>query len=166
MMNKLGELLTRHRNAFLLLLLTITLALGSLRQQPATPATVDIPVTAVSSQATTPLEAYRLQRDQETLRDMAALEALIAQPLLEASTREDAATRLQEIVDQRQAQSALEGALANSSLGPCVVVIAGDSLTLVTAKTDIAKKDSALVLTLAAAHTDVKPENIRIMTAK
>ena len=166
MMNKLGELLTRHRNAFLILLLTITLALGSLRQQPATPATVDIPVTAVSSQATTPLEAYRLQRDQDTLRDMAALEALVAQPLLETSTREDAAAHLQQIVDQRQAQSALEGALTNSSLGPCVVVIAGDSLTLVTAKTDITKKDSALVLTLAAAHTDVKPENIRIMTAK
>ena len=166
MMNKLGELLTRHRNAFLILLLTITLALGSLRQQPTTQATVDIPVTATAAQATTPLEAYHLQRDQDTLRDMAALEALVAQPLLEASTREDAAARLQQIVDQRQAQSALEGALANSSLGPCVVVIAGDSLTLVTAKTDITKKDSALVLTLAAAHTDVKPENIRIMTAK
>ena len=166
MMNKLGELLTRHRNAFLILLLTITLALGSLRQQPTTQATVDIPVTATAVQATTPLEAYRLQRDQDTLRDMAALESLIAQPLLEASTREDAAARLQQIVDQRQAQSALEGALTNSSLGPCVVVIAGDSLTLVTAKDDITKKDSALVLTLAAAHTDVKPENIRIMTAK
>ena len=164
-MNKLGELLTKHRNAFLILLLAATLALSSLTGQPAAPATVDIPVTEVAAAPVSVLQAYRMQRDQEALSDIAALEALIAQPLLEASTREDAAARLQEIIDCRQAQSAVEGALVSSSLGPCVAVLSNGSLTIVTEKAEITKKDSALVLTLAAAHTGVGPENIRIITA-
>ena len=165
-MSKLGELLTKHRNAFLLVLLVTTLAVSSLTGQPASPATVDIPVTEVAAKPLGALQAYRLQRDQEALKDIAALEALIAQPLLEASTREDAADRLQEIIDCRQAQSAMEGALVSSSLGPCVAVLSNSSLTIVTEKAEITSKDSTMVLTLAAAHTGVKPENIRIITAK
>lgn len=164
-MNKLGELLTKHRNAFLLVLLVTTLAVSSLTGQPAVPATVDIPVTEAAAAPVSALQAYRMQRDQEALSDIAALEALIAQPLLDASTREDAAARLQEIIDCRQAQSAMEGALVSSSLGPCVAVLSNGSLTIVTEKAEITGKDSALVLTLAAAHTGVKPENIRIITA-
>lgn len=163
-MNKLGVLLTRHRNAFLLTLLATTLALSSLAGQPSPPATVDIPVTEAAAAPVSALEAYRLQRDQDTLADIAALEELIAQPLLDASTRENAAGRLQEIIDCRQAQSALEGALVSSSLAPCVAVIAENCLTIVTEKADITSRDSALILTLAAAHASVKPENIRIIT--
>lgn len=165
-MTKLGELLTKHRNIFLIVLLVTTLALSSLASQPASSVTVDIPVTQTAAAPFNPLQAYRMQRDQEALADIAALEALVAQPLLEASTREDAADRLQEIIDCRRAQSAMEGALVSSSLGPCVAVLEGGSLTIVTEKTDVTSKDSALVLTLAAAHTGVKPENIRIITAK
>ena len=164
-MNKLGDLLTKHRNAFLILLLAATLAVSSLSGQPDTPSTVNIPVTEIATAPVSALEAYRLQRDQEARDDITALEALIAQPLLEASTREDAADRLQEIIDCRQAQSAMEGALVSSSLGPCVAVLANGSLTIVTEKAEVTQKDSALVLTLAAAHTGVKPENIRIITA-
>ena len=163
-MNKLGVLLTRHRNAFLLTLLATTLALSSLAGQPSPPATVYIPVTEAAAAPVSALEAYRLQRDQDTLADIAALEELIAQPLLDASTRENAADRLQEIIDCRQAQSALEGALVSSSLAPCVAVIAENCLTIVTEKADITSRDSALILTLAAAHASVKPENIRIIT--
>ena len=163
-MNTLGTLLARHRNAFLLMLLITALAFSSLAGQSSTPATVDIPVIGAAASALSPLQAYRLQRDEDALADIAALEALIAQPLLDTATREDAATRLQGIIDCRQAQSALEGALVSSSLAPCVAVIAGDSLTIVTEKAVITERDSALVLTLAAAHAGVKPENIRIIT--
>ena len=165
-MTKLGELLTKHRNVFLIVLLVTTLALSSLASQPVSSVTVDIPVTQTAAAPLNPLQAYRMQRDQDALADIAALEALVAQPLLEASTREDAADRLQEIIDCRRAQSAMEGALVSSSLGPCIAVLEGGSLTIVTEKTDVTSKDSALVLTLAAAHTGVKPENIRIITAK
>lgn len=164
-MNRLGELLSKHRNAFLLMLLAAALALSSHAGQPAVPVTVDIPVMETAASPVSPLQSYRLQRDQETLADIAALEALISQPLLDASTREDAADRLQEIIDRRQAQNAMEGALVSSSLAPCVAVLANGSLTIVTQKADISSKDSALVLTLAAAHTGVSPENIKIITA-
>ncbi|MBE5810290.1 MAG: SpoIIIAH-like family protein [Clostridiales bacterium] len=163
-MNKLGILLTKHRHAFLLTLLVSALAISSLARQPSPPATVEIPVTEAAAASVSALEAYRLQRDQDTMADIAALEALIAQPLLDTATREDAADRLQEIIDCRQAQSALEGALVSSSLAPCVAVISGGSLTIVTEKADITSRDSSLILTLAAAHAGISPENIRIMT--
>lgn len=165
-MMKAGEFLTKHRNAFLLALLTATLAISACAsQERAATATVDIPITEVAAQALSPLESYRQTRDQEALSDIAALEKLIAQVTLDEDTREAAADRLQEIIDCRQAQSALEGALVSSSLYPCAAVVAGGSVTIVTEKSAVTEKDSALVMTLAAAHAGASPENVRIITA-
>ena len=168
-MNKLGELLTKHRNTFLLGLLTTTLIVSGYANRQrvtAASATVSIPVTETAASPQSPLESCRQQRDQEALRDMAALEALVNQPLLDDPTREAAADRLQGIVDARQAQTALESAMVGSSLSPCVAVISGGNVTIVTEKSAVTDKDSALVLTLATAHTGVKPENVRIITAE
>lgn len=157
----------KHRNLFLILLLVTTLAIGAnaSRDQLHSP-TVEIPVMAVTSPTLSPLESYRQQRDQQTLTDIAALEKLIAQSTLDTDTKEDAAVRLQAMIAARQAQSALEGSLCGSSLAPCVAVLAGDALTIVTEKADINKKDTTLVLTLAAAHAGIRPENVRIITAE
>lgn len=168
-MIKLGDMLTKHRNLFLFSLLVTTLAVsGAANYQRLQhhPATVDIPVTEAAAQPLSALESYRQQRNQEALADIAALEKLIAQTTLDEVTREAAAERLQEIIDCRQAQSAMEGALAGSSLSPCVAVVAGGCVTIVTEKSTITDKDSALVMTLAAAYTGAAPENIRIITAK
>jgi len=168
-MIKSGEWLVRHRNAFLLALLITTLAVSGYANHEngrAASATVNIPVTETSAKQLSPLESYRLTRDQETLADIDALETLISQAALDPSTREAAAERLQEIIDCRQAQSAMEGALTNSSLAPCVAVVSGGSVTIVTEKTSITDKDSALVFTLASAHAGVLPAKVRIITAK
>lgn len=168
-MRKAGELLTRYRNLFLFALLLSTLVVSGAANRErlqAASVTVDIPVTEVSAQPMNPLEAYRQQRDQESLSDIAALESLCAQTALDDATREDAADQLQEIIANRQAQSALEGALTGSSLHPCVAVVSGGSVTVVTEKTTVTDRDSALVLTLAAAHAGAAPENVRIITAK
>lgn len=167
-MKKLIDLLPKHRNLFLLVLLGATLIAGTVNQERLRSAvpTVEIPVVATSAQALSPMEQYRHQRDTDTLADIAALEKLIAQVTLDASTRDAAAEKLQAIIDARQAQSALEGALSNSSLGPCVAVLAGEALTIVTGKSTISEKDSAMVLTLAAAHAGIRPENVRIITAE
>lgn len=168
-MKKLGEMLTKHRNIFLLALLITTLAISGAanreRLQTAS-TTVNIPVTETAAQPLGALEAYRRQRDQDALSDIAALEKLVAQPALDESTREAAAAQLQTVIGSRQAQSAMEGALAGSSLHPCVAVVAGGSVTIVTEKRTVTKKDSALVMTLAEAHAGVSPENIRIITAE
>lgn len=169
MMKKLGEMLTKHRNFFLLTLLTATLAVSAAANQErlrAASVTVDIPVMATSSVALSPLESYRQQRDQSALADIAALEKFIAQSTLDEQTRSNAADRLSAMIEARQAQTSLEGALLNSSLSPCVAVVAGDAVTIVTGKTTITDKDTALVLTLAEAHTGVKPQNVRIITAE
>ena len=168
-MNRLGELLTKHRNAFLLFLLVATLVVSGYanqRQAQTASATVDIPVTAVSAPPLSALETYRQQRDQESLADVAALEKLVAHSTLDEVTREAAAAQLQAIIDARQGQSALEGALTGSSLSPCVAVVSGGSVTIVTEKSAVTDKDTALVLTLAAAHIGAKPEDVRIITAK
>lgn len=167
-MRRLGDMLTRHRNIFLAALLGTTLILSGYanheRRQDSASA-VDIPILEAAAQQLSPLEAYRYQRDQDALSDIDALEALIAQPTLDKSTREAAAAQLQEIIDNRQAQSGMEGALLNSSLSPCVVVVSGGSVTIVTEKTNVTDKDSALVLTLTAAHVGASPERVRIITA-
>ena len=168
-MNQLGQWLTTHRNAFLLGLLTLTLVVsGYANQQRVTAAssTVSIPVMETATQPLSPLESCRQQRDQEALRDMAALETLINQPLLDEATREASADQLAALVSNRQAQSALESALSGSSLHPCVAVVSNESVTIVTEKSAVTDKDSALVLTLAAAHAGVSPENVRIITAE
>lgn len=167
-MSNIGEMLTRHRNLFLLALLITTLAVSgyaSRQRLQEKAATVDIPVTETVAQPQSALDRYRQQRDQEALSDIAALERLIAQATLDEPTREAAAAQLQEIIDNRQAQSALEGALSGSSLYPCAAVVSGGSVTIVTQKSTVTDKDSALVMTLAAAHAGVAPENVRIITA-
>lgn len=165
---KIGEMLTRHRNTFLLALLTATLAVGALTHQDRMDAvpTVSIPVTQTAARRLSPLEEYRVSRDRQAEADMAALERLCHAEQLDQATRQSAADRLQEIVSNHQAQSALEGALAQSSLYPCVAVVAGGCVTIVTEKTVITEKDSALVLTLCAAHAGIQPENVRIITAE
>ncbi len=165
---KIGELLTRHRNTFLLALLTSTLAVGSLTHQDRADAvpTVSIPVTETAAARLSPLEEFRINRDRQAEADMAALERLCHAEQLDQATRKSAADRLQEIVSNRQAQSTLEGALAQSSLYPCAAVVEGGCVTIVTEKTVITEKDSALVLTLCNAHAGVKPENVRIITAE
>ena len=167
-MKKPGEMLAKHRNTFLLALLVATLVVsGYVNQQEARTAsvTVSIPVTEAAASALSPLESYRQQRDRQSQDDIAALERLIAQPSLDKATREAAADRLQELIGARQAQAAMEGALLSSSLSPCAAVVAGGSVTIVTEKNDVTDRDSALVMTLAAAHAGVKPENVRIITA-
>lgn len=168
-MKKLGDLLTRHRNLFLLLLLLSTLAVSSVanreRLEEAS-ATVHIPVTSAVPGTVSRLESYRQARDETYQSDLTALEALCAQSDLDERTREDAAARMQVLIDCRQGQNALEGALLNSSLSPCVAVVAGGSVTIVTEKSAITQADSALVMTLAKAHVDVAPECVRIITAE
>ena len=69
-----------------------------------------------------------------------------------------------EMAANREYQQALETALASTALAPCAAVVSGGSVTIITGKTDISPQDSALVLTLAAAHAGAKPSDVRILT--
>ena len=168
-MKHMGEMLTQHKNAFLLGLLLTTLIVSGYANRErllAASATVEIPVTDAAAKSLNALDAYRMQRDQDTRSDISALEKLCALGTLDEKTRQDAAEQLQEMIDNRKTQSALEGALTGSSLYPCIAVVSGRNVTIVTEKDSITEKDSALVLTLAQAHAGASPENVRIITTK
>ena len=166
-MKIIGELLTRHKNTFLVVLLVSTLALGSRTGSDRAKAiTVDIPVTETASVTLSALESFRQQRDQALRADITALEKLIVQETLDEETRQQAADMLQGIVGARQIQTAIEGALTCSSLYPCAAVYQGGILTLVTEKGNVTERDAALVMTLANEHGGVAPENVRIICGK
>lgn len=158
--------LHKHRNFLLITLLTATLAasyLARTRQQDVP--TVSIPITQVTPAAQSPLEIYRTRRDDAALEDMAALQALCDQEQLDPQTRADAAARLTRMVDLRQKQSALEGALTGSGVYPCVAVVEEGSVTIVTEKKTLTEGESALLLTMAKAHADADPAGVRVITA-
>ena len=166
-MSRLCEILTRHHNLLLVLLLVITMIISSAsNQNRVESASVEIPVTETFSEASNAMELYRRQRDKKTQENRSSLELLCAQGNLDLRTREDASAKLQSLVEYNQAQTAMEGALLNSSLYPCIAVVTENSVTIVTEKTAITERDSALVMSLAAIHTSASPDNIRIITAE
>lgn len=166
-MKMIGELLTRHRNTFLLVLLASTLILGSrVNSGQNDSVTVEIPVTATAAQSLSPLEVFRQQREQTVRADISTLERLIAQEKVDAKTRQEAASKLQEIIHARQIQSAIEGALTCSSLYPCTAVYQGGILTVVTEKSTVTERDTALVITLAKEHGGISPEDLHIICGK
>lgn len=166
-MSRLGDLLTQHRNTFLVALLIVTLILGShARSNDSAAAMVNIPVTETAAASVSALEIFRQQRDQAARADIAALERLIAQGDVDDKTRTDAAERLQGIIDTRQVQTAIEGALTGSSLYPCAAVLQGGILSIVTEKSTVTDRDAALVMSLAADHGGIAPEDVRIICGK
>ena len=161
--------LKRYRNALLMALMMATLAVSYFvhqEQLQQASATVSLPVEQVKQAGTSRLEEFRQRRDETDMTDMAALQALCDQENLSARTREDAAAQLQALVSRREQQTALEGALSQSGVYPCVAVVEGGSVTIVTEKDGLTDGESALVITLAKAHAGVEPSGVRVMAAE
>lgn len=168
-MERIGNLLTRHRNLFIVALLIATLCISSsstIKRLSAGADVTALPVTAVYTQANEAVEVFVQQRDSAYATDLTALQTLCTQEDLDAETRRQAAEQLQEIIRCREAQDAIEKALANSSLVPCAAVVSGGAVTIVTQRTSFAQEDAALVMTLAAAHAGADPSDVRIITAE
>lgn len=162
------EFIRKHINALLLACLLITLAASwffTNQRLTEAAATVSLPVEQVSVPTASRLEEFRARREETTLADIATLQTLCDQENLADATRQDAAAQLQRIVDTRQAQLALEGALVQSGVAPCVAVITEGSVTVVTEKPSISDGESALVMTLAQAHAGIAPSGVRVITA-
>ena len=49
---------------------------------------------------------------------------------------------------------------------PCVAVVEGGSVTIVTEKDGLTDGESALVITLARAHAGVEPSGVRVMAVE
>ncbi len=164
-MQSIGKLLERHRNTFLIVLAAATFIVSARVQEgDATRETVSIPVVATANE-TNPVAVFLAQRNASSAADMAALEAIVSREDVDASTRQAAAQQLSELVAARQAQSAIEGALVGSSLYPCVAVVSVGTVTVVTGKSAVTDRDSALVLSLAAQYAGADAADVSIITA-
>ncbi len=158
----------KHRNVLLLLCLLLTLAfswLATNQRLVDAAATVSLPVEPVSAAPAGKLAQFRARQEAAFAADTASLQALCDREDLSAATREDAALQLQQLIAAREKQLALEGALTQSGLYPCVAVVGEGSVTLVTEKSTLSDGESALVLTLAQAHAGVEPSGVRVITA-
>lgn len=166
-MQKVGDFITRHRNLLLVLLLLATMVVSSLANQERLAqdaATVSLPVVEPSVEPVGRIELFRQQRDAASLQDMTALQTLVDQEQLDASTRTEAAAQLQALVDAREKQLALEGSLLESGLYPCVAVVSGGQVTIVTEKTDLSDSEAALLMTMAQTHTGASPSQVSVIT--
>ena len=160
--------LHKHRNLLLFALLLTTLTVSYFANQQAqtqAASTVTLPVVAAPAAPSTPLEVFRDSRDSSALQDMAALETLVAQENLDAQTRADAAAQLQRIVDHRQKETALEGALPLSGVYPCAAVVDEGSVTIITEKTTLSDGEPALIMPMAQTHADVPPSGVKVVSA-
>lgn len=166
-MKRFTDLLVRHRSLFLICLLTATLLLSSLASQRSLEEesiVTALPVTSVTPASA--IQAFAEQQETTQLNELTALTALANQESADDATRRSAAAQLQALVADRTSQQALEAALFSTSLAPCTAVVSGGSVTIVTHLTEVTPQDSALVLSLAAAHAGAAPENVRIITAE
>lgn len=163
------DFIRKHRNPLLLLCLLLTLTVSYFVTQQRlveASATVSLPVEQVTPTPASRLEEFRTRREETFLSDIATLQSLCDQPALSDQTREDAARQLQDLVTTRESQLALEGALTQSGVYPCVAVITQGSVTIVTEKETLSDGESALVMILAKAHAGVEPSGVRVMTAE
>lgn len=158
----------KHRNSMLLACLLATLVVSwffTNKRLVEAAVTVSLPVEQVTSAPKGSLDSFRSRREEAFLADVATLETLCGQENLADSIREDAARQLQEMISTREAQLALEGALTESGISPCVAVISEGSVTIVTDKATLTDGESALVMTLAQTHAGVAPSGVRVITA-
>lgn len=168
-MNKPDGFFARHRNMLLATLLLVTLAASSLANQERLAkeaSTVVLPVVETTAKPVSKLEQFRTQRDETSLNDMAALQALVDQTSLDDQTRAQAAAQLQSLIDVRQKQLALEGALLESGIYPCVAVVSQRNVTIVTEKETLSNGETALLLTMARTHADADPSSVRVITSE
>lgn len=97
------------------------------------------------------------ERDTQTLRELTQNQQVSEQ------TREDAAQRLQTMVESHQTELAIEEALTEAGFSPCLVLLQNGAMTVMVEGVEMDAAQSASILTLCAAHTQIGVENIRIM---
>ncbi|MEA5014121.1 MAG: SpoIIIAH-like family protein [Candidatus Limiplasma sp.] len=110
------------------------------------------------------LAEQRSLRERAYEEDRAALGALSQNPEVAEKTREDAAAQLALMVASHQSELGIEEALKAAGFDPCLVLLQNGALTVMVRLESLTSAQSATILSLCAAHTQVGVENIRIMT--
>lgn len=124
------------------------------------------PTTSVhQTPGVTPTPDYgRTAREAAYDKDMAALQALVAQQDTEEKIRNQAAAQLARMVQDHQIELGVEEALQNAGFASCMALMLGGALTVTVNAPELTQGESAAILSICVAHSDVAAENIRIMT--
>lgn len=152
------------RNALLIAAMLLTAAI-TWRCLAGDARPLTIPTLTAAEDTLSPLEHFRLERNETELRNMAALELLCAPDQPDETLRHDAAVQLQTLIDARQKQLAMEAILLESGFGACTAVLTNDQLTIVTDTATLTDRDNALLLELSQLHAGVSPQNLRVICA-
>lgn len=110
------------------------------------------------------LGAQRTLREIAYEEDRASLSALSQNPEVTEKTREDAAAQLVLMIASHQSELGIEEALKAAGFDPCLVLLQSGALTVMVRAPSLTNAQSATILSLCAAHTQLGVENIRIMT--
>lgn len=142
----------------LLLLLVAAAAVLALCRPRATvsPSPAETPAPQTASERDAREDAYQ--------QDLEALNALLQNTSTDESARQQAQTQLMSMVAAHQAELGIEEALTQAGYAPCLVLCQNGALTVMLQRDTLTASDSAAILSLCAAHTDIGVENIRIMT--
>jgi len=108
----------------------------------------------------------RLSRETAYDRDVAALEALVGNETVDASTREMAAQQLSMLIAEHQSEIRLEAALLEAGYHSAVVLVNNGSVTVMVAQDQLTEENSEQILSLCLAHTEAGAENIRVMARR
>lgn len=96
-------------------------------------------------------------------KDMAKLQALLQDDSLKEETRQQASQQIARMVELHQMELGVEEALTNAGFAPCLVLMQNDALTVAVNASEVTAAESAVILSICLAHTEVAAENIRIM---
>jgi len=105
----------------------------------------------------------RQAREAAYEKDMAKLQALLQDEAVKEETRQQASLQITRMVEQHQMELGVEEALTNAGFAPCLVLMQNDALTVAVSASEITAAQSAVILSICLAHTEVAAENIRIM---
>ncbi len=104
------------------------------------------------------------ERERRYQADIAALERLTEQEMLDETSRADAVKQLRVLVERHQCETQLAAALRAAGYAEPLVVLENGSLTVALTESELA--DGGRVLSLCLSHAPVEARNVRIITGR
>ena len=111
-----------------------------------------------------PFDQELSDRETAYTKDVEALRAIAENELCDEQTRNDAAARLTRLVTAHRTEQSIGEALRKAGFSPSLTLCENGALTIMLAQEKLTDEESARLLGLCAAHTDLSLENIRVMT--
>ncbi len=125
----------------------------------AQPSPSPLPPAAAPSASAPPRDTREAAYD----KDMNTLQALLQKENLPEETRRQAAEQITLMTQQHQQEVGIEDALIHAGFAPCLVLMQNGALTVLVNAPSLTAAESAAILAICMAHSDIPAENVRIV---